>query len=112
NEVPRQVSDDPLPDSEVKVYLHDLSEPMIENGTLSAVLTHKYTGPRDVLTGIDWSLNSRKIAFALFQQSSAEVQVLITEIGAEKKGTTKREPAKPARVVHPITHTAGPNTRM
>src|SRR5262245_20991673 len=37
NEVPRLVSDDPLPPVEMKVYLHDLSEPMIENGTLSAV---------------------------------------------------------------------------
>ncbi|MBI1915917.1 MAG: DPP IV N-terminal domain-containing protein, partial [Planctomycetes bacterium] len=137
NEVSRHVSEDPLPAVEVKVYLHDLSEPMIENGTLSAVLTHKYTGPRDVLTGIDWSLDSRKIAFALFQQSSAEVQVLIAEIGAEKKAevvrkgvegfwdkllmgasgaekkeTAKREPAKPAKVVHRFTHTGGPNTPM
>jgi dipeptidyl aminopeptidase/acylaminoacyl peptidase len=135
NEVPRHVSDDPLPAVEVKVYLHDLSEPMIENGALSAVFTHKYTGPRDVLTSIDWSLDSRKITWALFQQASAEVQVLVAEIGAEKKaevarqgiagfldkllsdssgtekkGTIKREPAKPAKVVHRFTHTGGPNT--
>src|SRR5262249_3985614 len=137
NEVSRHVSEDPLPAIEVKVYLHDLSEPMIENGALSAVLTHKYTGPRDVLTSIDWSPDSRKIAFGLFQQSSAEVQVLIAEIGAETKAqvarpgvgglldkvltpalggdkqeTAKRAPAKPAKVVYRFTHTGGPNTPM
>src|SRR5260370_23943322 len=108
NEALRQVSEGALPVGEDKVFPHARSEPMIENGTLSAVLTHKYTGPRDVMTGIDWSLDSRKIAWALFQQSNAEVRVLIAEVGAEKKGTTKREPAKPAKVVHRFTHTGGP----
>ncbi|HKB39082.1 MAG TPA: prolyl oligopeptidase family serine peptidase [Gemmataceae bacterium] len=111
NEVPRHVSEDPLPAVEVKVYLHDLSEAMVENGTLSAVLTHKYSGPRDVLTNLDWTPDSRKIAFALFQQSNAEVQILIAEIGADpKKEGAKREAAKPAKVVHRFTHNGGPNT--
>ena len=109
NEVARHVSEDPQPPTEVKVYLHDLSEPMIENGTLSPVFTHKYSGPRDRAHARRVVARLAKIAFAVFQQSSAEVRVLTAELGAELKKGGKR-PAKPAKVVHRFTHTGGPNT--
>jgi dipeptidyl aminopeptidase/acylaminoacyl peptidase len=110
NEVSRHVSEDPQPATELKVYLHDLSEPMIENGNLSPVFTHKYSGPRDILTQLEWSPDSRKLAFALFQQSTAEVRVLTAELAPDPKKGAKRAAAKPARVVHRFTHTGGPNT--
>ena len=110
NEVPRHVSEDPLPPVEVKVYLHDLSAAMVENGTLSSVFTHKYTGPRDVLTRPEWSPDSRKVAFALFQQTDARVQILVAQLGPEPTKGTKREAARPAKVVHRFTHHGGPNT--
>ncbi len=110
NEVPRTVSDDPVAPVEVKVYLHDLSEPMVENGALSAVFTHKYSGPRDVLTRPEWSPDSGRVAFSLYQQSTGQVQVLVAERAPGPKKGAKREAAKPAKAVHRFMHTGGPNT--
>src|SRR5581483_8615923 len=59
HEVPRQVSDDPVPAVEVKVYLYRLNEPMLEDGEPSLIFQHKVGGPRDLLTSLDWSPDSK-----------------------------------------------------
>jgi dipeptidyl aminopeptidase/acylaminoacyl peptidase len=133
NEVPRHVSEDPIPPHEVKVYLHRLSPPMIEDGEPSLVYTHRSTGPRDLLTPLDWSPDSKKIAFGAFEQASSEVRILTAEVAPEPKKDDKKvaglgpiltavkdalEPGKgekkgaaaPAHVVHRFLHTGGPNT--
>jgi dipeptidyl aminopeptidase/acylaminoacyl peptidase len=109
-EVPRLVSDDPQPSTEVGVYLYDLTDPMIENGTLSQVFTHKYSGPRDGVSMPDWSLDSRRITFSVFEQSSGQVRILTAEVSADPKPGAKREKAKAAKVVHRFLHTGGPTT--
>ncbi len=110
HEVPRHISEDPLPPVEMKIYLYDLTEPMIDNGTLSMVFEHKTTGPRDVLSLPEWSPDSRKVAFAVFQQGSSQIQVMQAEVSPEPKKGAKRAPARPARVVYKFLHTGGPNT--
>jgi dipeptidyl aminopeptidase/acylaminoacyl peptidase len=132
NEVPRHVSEDPEPPHELKVYLHTLSPSMIEDGEPSLVFTHKVTGPRDVLTELDWSPDSKRITFGAFEQSTSEVRILIAEVAAEKKPEAtaaasaadlaskvvaalgkkdeKKPAAAPAKVVHRFLHTGGPNT--
>jgi dipeptidyl aminopeptidase/acylaminoacyl peptidase len=110
NEVPRHVSEDPMPSYEVKVYLHLLNEPMIEDGDPSPVFTHKYSGPRDLLTAIDWSPNSKKITFGVYEQSSSQVRILTAEVAPELKKGEKKQPAAEAKVVHRFLHTGGPNT--
>src|SRR5205814_8069308 len=64
SEVLRQVSEDAAAPAEVKVYLHELTEPMVENGTLTPVFSHTLARPRDLLTRLEWSADSRKVAFA------------------------------------------------
>ncbi len=127
NEVPRHVSEDPLPAQETKVYLHTLNKPMIEDGDPSPVFTHKATGPRDLLTALDWSPDSKRIAFGVFEQATSEVRILTAEIAPEKaaaaglgslvtaamKGAwepNKKPAAAPAKVVHRFLHTGGPTT--
>jgi dipeptidyl aminopeptidase/acylaminoacyl peptidase len=110
-EVPRHVSEDPLRPQELNVYLYDLvGEAMVENGTLAPVFNYKVTGPRDVLSAVEWSPDSRKVVFAVFQQSTSQVQVLQAEIAPEPKTGAKREKAQPARVVCKFLHTGGPDT--
>jgi dipeptidyl aminopeptidase/acylaminoacyl peptidase len=109
HEVPRHVSDDPLPPIEVKVYLYDLGDAMIENGTLSPIFDHKLTGPRDIVSTPEWSPDSRRVAFTVFEQALGTVRVLQAEVAADGKDG-KRPPAKPAQVVYRFLHGGGPNT--
>jgi dipeptidyl aminopeptidase/acylaminoacyl peptidase len=112
NEVPRLVSDDPQPATELFVYLYDLGERMIENGAVSPIFSHKYTGPRDLLSSTEWSPDSRQVTFAVFEQASKQVKVLLAEVAAQPKDAKKKSTAKakPARVVHKFLHHGGPFT--
>jgi dipeptidyl aminopeptidase/acylaminoacyl peptidase len=110
HEVPRQVSDDPMPPIETRIYLYDLGDAMIENGTLSPVFEHKHSGPRDVVSTPEWSPDSRRVAFTCFEQSSSTVRVLQAQVAADPKGGGKRPPAKQAEVVYKFLHSGGPNT--
>jgi dipeptidyl aminopeptidase/acylaminoacyl peptidase len=109
-EVPRIVSDDPLPPVEESVYLYDLGDGMVENGTLSLLLHHKITGPRDILTAPDWSPDSRKVAFTLFTQNNSQVQIYQAEVPPDPKPGAKRAAAQPAKVVYKFLHGGGPDT--
>jgi len=110
NEVPRHVSEDPLPPGEAKVYLHALNPPMLEDGEPSLVFSHKISGPRDVLTSLDWSPDSKRIAFGAFEQATNEVRILTAEVAPEPKKGEKKVAAAAAKVVHRYLHTGGPNT--
>lgn len=109
-EVARQVSDDPLPSTEMTVYLHEFGEPMIENGPLMPIFRYKYSGPRDVLSLPEWSPDSRKVVFSIYQQTTGQIQVLTAQAAPEPKPGAKRETVKPAQVVYRFLHTGGPNT--
>jgi dipeptidyl aminopeptidase/acylaminoacyl peptidase len=110
HEVYRHVSEDPMPPGEVNVYLYDLGDSMIENGTVSPIFQDKITGPRDIISTPEWSLDSRRVAFAVYQQSTGQVRILQAEIAPEPKGGAKRDKAKPAKVVYKFLHSGGPNS--
>jgi dipeptidyl aminopeptidase/acylaminoacyl peptidase len=109
-EVARLISEDPMRPTELSLYLYDLTDGLVENGTLAPIYTHKVSGPRDVVSTPEWSPDSRKVAFAVFQQSNSQVQIMQTEVAAEPKGGAKREKAQPARVAYKFLHAGGPNT--
>jgi len=110
NEVQRPLSEDPVAPIEMTVYLHDVNDPMVEDGPLNKIFSYTYTGVRDVLSKPDWSPDSKRVAFAVFQQSSSQTHIMMAEIGGDPKPGAKKEPAKPAKTVHKFLHTGGPNT--
>jgi len=91
-EVPRTVSDDPLPEQTVSFYVVELADALGENGTLGRVFQHKVTGPRDVFRTPEWSPDSAHVAFSVFDQGSEQVRVLV----ADRASATKAEPEAPA----------------
>jgi dipeptidyl aminopeptidase/acylaminoacyl peptidase len=104
-EVPRTVSDDPVPEQEVAFYVAELSGAMRENDAVTRVFKHKVAGPRDTFRSPEWSADSARIAFAVFDQKSEQVQVLVAERKAppepdqdkdkdKDKDKPKDEPAK------------------
>jgi dipeptidyl aminopeptidase/acylaminoacyl peptidase len=109
-EVPRHVSEDPLPPVEESIYLYDLTDGMVENGPIAPVFHHNITGPRDLISLPDWSPDSRRIVFAVFEQTSGQVRIMQAEIEPDPKAGARRAQAKPARVIYRFLHTGGPNT--
>lgn len=78
-EVPRTVSDDPMPEQTVSFYVYEFADPMAENGKLGRVFSHKVSGPRDIFRTPEWSPDGKRIAFAVFEQKTEQVQVLVGE---------------------------------
>jgi dipeptidyl aminopeptidase/acylaminoacyl peptidase len=109
-EVPRHVSEDPLPPVEESIYLFDLTEAMVENGAVTPIFHHKITGPRDIISLPEWSPDSRKVVFAVFEQTNSQVQVMQAQIEPDPKAGKRRAPAKLAAVIYKFLHTGGPNT--
>ena len=96
-EVPRHVSDDPMPKTENMVYLYDMNGAMEETNKPVLAYTHEISGPRDILRVPRWSPDSKKVVFSVFEQKSGHVNLL--EAGfpdakkedPEKKKTAKKE---------------------
>lgn len=78
-EVPRQVSDDPIPNRESVVYWSHIDEGMTESTKAVEVFRRKMSGPRDVLRMPDWSPDSKRIVFAHFDQVTSQQQIFIAE---------------------------------
>ena len=97
-EVPRVVSDDPLTPAENTVYLYEINDPMAEDGDLWKVHTHKISGPRDVFRVPEWSPDSSRVTFAVFEQSSGHVQILVADFPDEEeiKAAEEKEAEKDA----------------
>ncbi len=123
-EVPRHVSDDPIPPSKVLVYLQDLEDELQERSKPIVVYEREVSGPRDVLAVPYWSPDSKKVAFSVFEQKTGQVTLLQATFPPAKphkdavgKGAPKPAKARskgprkhPARVVYRWLHTGGPNT--
>ena len=90
-EVPRTVSDDPIRDSTTTVYLYKFPEPSIENGELVKVYEHQVSGPRDTLATPQWSPDSSKVAFSIFEQTSGHVNIMQAAFPEEPKKDEKDE---------------------
>jgi len=94
-EVPRQVSDDPQPKTSRSVYLYDLHGSMNERGGLWKVHTHEVSGPRDIFRVPEWSPDSNRVVFAVFEQSSAHVEILEADFpSAEELSRAEKEDKK------------------
>lgn len=92
-QVPRTTSDDPVPEVEESVYLYDLEGHLAERGAMRKVFARKRTGPRDVLRVPEWSGDSSRVAFAVFEQASGRVEIM-EAIFAPKETPKSDAPAK------------------
>ncbi len=125
-EVPRTVSDDPMPEQTVTFYVYEFVDAMAENGTLARVFSHKVSGPRDIFKMPEWSPDGQRIAFAVFEQKSEQVQILVAErkdpveakAGAGEKPDAKEaseekaeQDKKPAKVDKPKPKEGEPTDR-
>lgn len=125
-EVSRGVSDDPVKKREVAVYSLELKQLMRENSVLSEVYRHTLSQPRDYVKIPEWSPDSMRAVFAVYDQTSGHVNIMETVCCVEDEETKdegKRDEKKkdeekkddgakkdPARVVHRFLHTGGPTT--
>jgi dipeptidyl aminopeptidase/acylaminoacyl peptidase len=113
NQVPRHVSDDPIPETEISIYLYEFTEPMAENGTLAKVHSFKVDNPRDTYRVPNWSPDSSKIVFAVFKHDSGQVHVMQAQApkkGGKAGGKSGKAKDEAASVVHRFLHTGGPTT--
>jgi len=92
-EVPRTVSDDPQDKSTTTVYLYAMPDPDKENGQLVKVYSHQRSGPRDQLRVPNWSPDSERAAFSVFEQSSGHVNILVAEFPEEEEAPEQEEGA-------------------
>jgi dipeptidyl-peptidase-4 len=75
-QVTRHMPDDPWPEAFSSVYLYDLTGHGTEEGTLERVFTKRITGPRDSLRVPEWSPDSSRVAFAVFEQTTGLIKIL------------------------------------
>ncbi len=125
-EFTRVVADDPKKKQDIYVHFYDLSGHRHESSKLVEVHHHQLTGPRDVFSTPQWSLDSSKVVFAKFDQASSQVHVLTAPFTtgvngdvskdeaagdaakqSEDDGAAKKELAK---IVYRYLHDGGPNT--
>jgi len=77
-EVPRGVSDDPIKKKEVAVYTLELNELMKENSVLTEVYRHTLSQPRDYVKLPEWSPDSARAVFAVYDQVTGHVNIMET----------------------------------
>ncbi len=104
-EVTRRVADDPIQKHEFRVGLLPLDGLLTESHKPQLLFSAKHTGPRDANSPLAWALDSKRLAFARFEQASGKVTIYQYELGAKSKAYSKR-----ARPVFSFLHTGGPNT--
>ena len=130
-QVSRHVSDDPMPDYEWSVHLFDLDDHFNENAAGAMVLTHKQSGPRDVVTVPSWAPDSSRAAFSVYEQSSGQVEMFesrfdeptdeVAEADTDEAGeaddaenTEDDDDEQPsiheARLIYKFYHHGGPTT--
>ena len=134
-EVSRGVSDDPIRTKENTVYLLELNQLMREDSVLTEVYRHTLSQPRDYVKLPEWSPDSRRIVFAVYDQESGHINILEAvcpekpdaeeDKDTDKKKKDEKNDAKkdekkdekdeairknPAKVIHRFLHTGGPTT--
>ncbi len=93
-EVPRHMADDEKIEQTVSVYLYDLGDTWHENGKLIRVFSHKMTGPRDVVGTPNWSPDSSRVVFEVFDQEKGEISIREAKLRAEEVKEEEEEPAE------------------
>jgi len=126
-EVPRTVSDDPVPDATTRFYLYELAGVMQESGPMIRFHAFDASGPRDVVRTPAWAPDSSRVVFATFEQESSQVTILESVFpDAEKIDDLRKERAKDAgskldkdawellehdaKPIYRFLHDGGPNT--
>lgn len=134
-EVSRGVSDDPIRTKENTVYLLELNRLMREDSVLTEVYRHTLSQPRDYVKLPEWSPDSTRIVFAVYDQESGHINILEATCPekpdseenkeTDKKKKDEKDDAKkdekkgkkdeairknPAKVIHRFLHTGGPTT--
>jgi len=87
-EVSRQVSDDPLGEYELRVYIYELSRALDEEDTLTEVFVGKKNLPDDDVRALAWSPNAQRLAFLVFDQDDG----MVTIYQSRMDGPDKRPP--------------------
>lgn len=87
-EVPRTVSDDPSRKKEMTVYYLELKQLMQEDSVLTEVYRHTLSQPRDYVKLPEWSPDSSKAVFAVYDQVSGHVNIL--EAACPEKADAKK----------------------
>jgi len=77
-EVPRGVSDDPIREKETAVYSCELNQLMQENSALAEVHRHTLSQPRDFVQLPEWSADSERAVFAVYDQVTGLVNIMET----------------------------------
>ena len=124
-EFTRVVADDPKKKQDIHVHFYDLAGHRDETSELVEIHHHQLTGPRDVFSTPQWSLDSTQVVFAKFDQASSQVHILTarfpnSEVAKssgkekEKEGDEQKVDesvdSTQAKVVHRYLHNGGPNT--
>lgn len=90
-EVPRLMADDPLPSQETLHYIYDLDEVFQEEGKLRKIFSRKRGGPRDIVTSPQWSADSTRVAFSVFDQETENVHLFEARIEEKEEGEANDE---------------------
>jgi len=125
-EVPRRLPDDPQPKETYTIYVYEPENPFHEEFKLTKLFRRTQTEPRDYISAPEWSPDSTRVTFAVFEQETGVVQVLEAVLPPGKSGKSEKsgknragklkaaEKGKKkelsARVVCRFLHTGGPNT--
>ena len=90
-EVSRGVSDDPIKKKEVAVYTLELNELMKENSVLTEVYRHTLSQPRDYVKLPEWSPDSERAVFAVYDQVTGHVNIVETTCPEESDKEESKE---------------------
>ncbi len=77
-EVPRGVSDDPIREKETAVYACELNQLMEENSALAEIYRYTLTQPRDFVKLPEWSADSKRAVFAVYDQATGIINIMET----------------------------------
>ncbi len=75
-EVSRHVSDDPIKTREAAVYIYEMNDPMLENGRFTEVYRHTVKQPSDFVKVPEWSPDSERAVFTVYDQVTGHVDIL------------------------------------
>jgi dipeptidyl aminopeptidase/acylaminoacyl peptidase len=107
--VPRAVSGEPLPESEQSLFVAPLDHVTTDADAAVRVWSFKYTSRADVVSPVNWSPDSRKLAFARYAKIGEDFEIL--EVAFDRLRLPDEVVSVPqlARVVHRFAHTGGPS---
>jgi len=129
--VRRHMPDGTIPEFNWHWYVHDLDGTFTERTQPVRVASHRMSGSRDIATTPNWSEDSSRFAFAIFEQSTSQVSIMEVRIpprpqspngidpeaprrdngiAAKNTSTADDAPETQAQLIYRFMHHGGPNT--